>query len=115
MDKVELLRHLSKSDFFPLLSKGELKLYILLLARADDVDAVCKISFKQIEKIGRRLAALKKLKSSMASLEKYGLAAFEKIEEWPYGELRFRLKRPLPAVSGQMRAKRDRRVGWQRN
>ncbi|GEM_PF-6837645 len=94
MDKLELLRYLSGSDFFHLLSNGELKLYILLLASADDVDVSCKISFREIEKIGRRLMALKRLKSSMTSLEKYGLAAFEKIEKWPRGELKFRLKRP---------------------
>ena len=94
MDKAELLQYLSGSDFFHLLSNGELKLYILLLASADDVDVSCKISFREIEKIGRKLMALKKLKSSMTSLEKYGLAAFEKIEEWPHGELKFRLKRP---------------------
>ena len=94
MDKAELLQYLSGSDFFHLLSNGELKLYILLLASADCVDVPCKISFREIEKVGRGLMALKKLKSSMTSLEKYGLAAFEKIEEWPHGELKFRLKRP---------------------
>ncbi|MBI3753282.1 MAG: hypothetical protein HY266_04450 [Deltaproteobacteria bacterium] len=101
MNKVELLRHLSNSDFFRLLSNGELKLYILLIASADDVDAACKISFKEIEKIGRRLTALRKLKSSMASLERYGLASFEKIEEWPYGELKYRLKRPYELKTAQ--------------
>ena len=94
MNKTELLKHFSSSDFFHLLSNGELKLYILLLANAGDIDVSCKISFREIEKIGRELMALKKLKSSMTSLEKYGLAAFEKIEEWPHGELKFRLKRP---------------------
>lgn len=94
MNKIELLRYLSGSDFFHLLSNGELKLYVLLLASADDVDTACKISFKEVEKIGRRLTSLKKLISSMASLEKYGLASFEKIEKWPDGELKFRLKRP---------------------
>ena len=94
MDKAELLQYLSGSDFFHLLSNGELKLYILLLSSADCVDVPCKISFREIENIGRGLMALKKLKSSMTSLEKYGLATFEKIEEWPHGELKFRLKRP---------------------
>ncbi|MBI5874788.1 MAG: hypothetical protein HZB81_02910 [Deltaproteobacteria bacterium] len=103
MDKIELLRYLSNSDFFHLLSNGELKLYVLLLASADAVDIPCKISFGEVEKIGRRLTALKKLKSSITSLEKYGLAVFEKIEEWPYGELKFRLTRPsgLKAVKGE--------------
>ncbi|MBI5048585.1 MAG: hypothetical protein HZB54_06535 [Deltaproteobacteria bacterium] len=103
MDKVELLRYLSGSNFFHLLSNGELKLYILLLASADDIDVSCKINFREIEKIGRRLTALRKLKSSMASLERYGLASFEKFEEWPHGELKFKLKRPsgLKAVKGE--------------
>ena len=101
MNKIELLRHLSSSDFFRFLSNGELKLYILLLASADDVDVPCKISFGEVEKIGRRLTGLKKLKSNITSLEKHGLAVFGKIEEWPYGELKFRLKRPSGLKAAQ--------------
>lgn len=103
MDKAELLQYLSGSDFFHLLSNGELKLYILLLANADDIDVPCKTNFREIEKIGRRLTVLRKLKSSITSLERYGLVLFEKIEEWPHGELKFRLKMPsgLKAVKGR--------------
>lgn len=112
MDKTELLRYFSGSDFFHSLSNGELKLYILLLARADDIDVSCKISFREIEKIEGRLMVLKRLKSRMTSLEKYGLAAFEKIEEWPHGELTFKLKRPC--IQCRADADKKSKTSWKR-
>lgn len=114
MDKIELLRYLSDSDFFRLLSNGELKLYILLLARADGINTPSKISFKQIEKIGRRLTSLKKLISSIASLEMYGLAVFEKIEGWPHGELSFMLKNPGIPAETKSDTNKIRRIRWQK-
>lgn len=92
MNKRDCLRNLSDSRFFPMLANGEMKLYILLLAWASEIGEPCAMNLKQIEKVTGKMPSLPKLKSTMAALEKYELVKFEAIEDWPHGNLRFRLK-----------------------
>lgn len=115
MDKMEFLRHLSGADFFPLLSNGELKLYILLLVNASAVDTIEKINLKQIEKANGKMPSLSELKAMMVSLERYGLAHLEGVTGWVSGMLRYRLKRPFDhrAVMGRKK-KHDKRIRWQK-
>lgn len=114
MDKIKPLRYLSNAGFFPLLSNGELKLYILLLINASAVDTIEKISLKQIEKADGKMPSPSELKAIMTSLERYGLAVMERITEWPTGKLVFRLKRPVKRVTG-VNKKRQREKRWQKN
>ncbi len=112
MEKIELLRYLSNADFFPLLSNGELKLYILLLVKASDIETIEKMGLKEIKKANGNMPSLAELKATMASLERNGLAVMEEIKGWPVGELRFRLKRPF-ITAGAYRG-RKRRIKWQK-
>lgn len=98
MDKIEVLRYLSNADFFPLLSNGELKLFLLLLVNASEFDTVEKINLKQIEKANGKMPSLSELKTLMASLERYGLVVTERVAGRPpqaEGSLRFRLRKPF--------------------
>jgi hypothetical protein len=96
MDKIEFLRNLINLNCFPLLTNGELKLYILLLVNALGSDASGRIEMEQIERANRKRLTLMELKSMMASLQKYGLAVMDEIIEGHDDkscEMRFRLKR----------------------
>lgn len=112
MEKIELLRYLSNADFFPLLSNGELKLYILLLVKASDIETIEKMGLKEIKKANGNMPSLAELKATMASLERNGLAVMEEIKGWPDGELRFRLKRPL--ITAVAYRGRKGRIKWQK-
>src|SRR3972149_8029754 len=109
MDKIKPLRYLSNSDFFPLLSNGEVKLYLLLLINASAVDTIEKISLKQIKKAEGKMPSPSELKAIMTSLERYGLAVMERVTEWPTGKLVFRLKRPVKCVTGVNKKGRGRK------
>lgn len=98
MDKIGFLKDLSNSNCFPLLTNGELKLYILLLVNSTDTDAPERIELEQIERANGKGLDSTKLKSMMNSLERYGLATMDKIIEDTGSrgsEMRFRLKRPV--------------------
>jgi len=98
MDKIKVLRYLCTADFFPFLSNGELKLFLLLLVNASEFDTAEKINLKQIGMANGKTPSLSELKAMMASLERYGLAATEQITGHPLqteGSLRFRLRQPF--------------------
>ncbi|MEK6546122.1 MAG: hypothetical protein AABZ28_06295 [Nitrospinota bacterium] len=98
MDKIGILRDLSNSNCFPLLTNGELKLYILLIVNLPDAEVSGRIEIEQIEKANGKSLAFTELKSMMDSLEKHGLATMNGIIEGHAGkggEMRFRLKRPV--------------------
>lgn len=128
MDKIEVLKYLSNADFFPLLSNGELKLYLLLLVNASKFDTVEKVYLRQIEKANGQMPCLSELKAMMASLERHGLAVTEQVTGHPQaeGSLRFRIRKPYghieekavnpvrPLVSYGVNKKYDRRIKWQK-
>jgi len=94
MDKIEILKHLTRAACFSLLSNGELKLYILLLVSASDVDAGTKINLKQIAEANGAMPPLSELRVMMATLERFGLAVLEDITGGAAGALCYRLTRP---------------------
>ncbi|OGP41525.1 MAG: hypothetical protein A2235_11595 [Deltaproteobacteria bacterium RIFOXYA2_FULL_42_10] len=110
MDKVDLLRNLSNTNFFSLLTNGELKLYILLLVNAPEIGAVGEISLPQLEKVSGTIPSLSEIKTMMASLDKYGLAILEKVTAWPTGKLRFRLKAPVKGSIVAINKRYDRKM-----
>ena len=96
MVKIEFLRNLINLNCFPLLTNGELKLYILLLVNSLGTDTSGRIEMEQIERANGKRLTLIELKSMMASLQKYRLAVMDEIIEGhdgKSGEMRFRLKR----------------------
>lgn len=130
MDKMAVLRCLTSTDFFQLLSNGELKLYLLLLVNASEFDTVEKINLKQIGKANGKMPCLSELKAMMASLERHGLAVTEQVTGHPPqagSSLRFRLRKPYghieekavnpvrPLVSYGVNKKYDRRIKWQKS
>ena len=94
MDKIEILKHLTRAACFSLLSNGELKLYILLLVSASDVDAGTKINLKQIAEANGAMPPLSELRAMMSTLERFGLAVLEDIRGGAAGVLNYRLTRP---------------------
>lgn len=98
MDKIGILRDLSNSNCFPLLTNGELKLYILLLVNALGTEASGRIEMEQLEKANGKSLTSTELKSMMDSLERHGLATMDGIIEGhggKGGEMIFRLQRPV--------------------
>lgn len=98
MDKIEFLRGLINLNCFPLLTNGELKLYILLLVNASGTEVSSRIEMEQIERANGKNLASTELKSMMNSLERYGLATMDEIIEGTGSrgsEMKFRLKRPV--------------------
>ncbi len=99
MDKIGILRDFSNSNCFPLLTNGELKLYILLLVNALGTEASGRIGMEQLEKANGKSLTSTELKSMMDSLERHGLATMDGIVEGhggKGGEMRFRLKGHIP-------------------
>src|SRR3990170_8206446 len=94
MDKIEILQYLTRAACFSLLSNGELKLYILLLVSASDVDTGAKINLKQIAEANGAMPPLSELRAIMATLERFGLAVLEDITGGAAGAVCYRLKMP---------------------
>lgn len=128
MDKIAVLRCLIKRGFFPLLSDGELKLYLLLLVNASEFDTVEKVDLKQIEKANGKMPCLSELKAMMASLERHELTVMEQITGRPpqaKGSLRFRLRKPYEYIEEKavnprlnlsgVNKKHDGRIRWQKS
>jgi hypothetical protein len=97
MNKIAMLRDISNSNYFPLLTNGELKLYILLLINSADTDVPEKIELEQIERANGKKLDFTELKFMMNSLERYGLAIMDEIIEGSGrgGEMIFKLQRPV--------------------
>ena len=86
MDKIGILRDITNSNCFPLLTNGELKLYILLLVNSTDSDVPERIELEQIERANGKSLDSAKLKSMMNSLERYGLAILDEIIDGTSGK-----------------------------
>ena len=86
MDKIGILRDITNSNCFPLLTNGELKLYILLLVNSTDSDVPERIELEQIERTNGKSLDSAKLKSMMNSLERYGLAILDEIIDGTSGK-----------------------------
>lgn len=93
VDKIEILKYFTRATCFPLLSSGELKLYILLLVSASGVDTIAKINLKQIEEANGTMPSQSELRAMMATLERFGLAILKDITGGATGVLSYRLKR----------------------
>ena len=105
MDKIEILQYLTRAACFSLLTTGELKLYILLLVSASDIDAGAEINLKQIAEANGTMPSQSELRAMMSTLERFGLAVLEDIRGGAAaGVLCYRLTRP----------KKHREAGWQK-
>lgn len=94
MDKIKTLKCISNSQFFPHLTKGELKLYILLLVNAKGSNNAGTVGLNQLKAINNRMPSLKELEGLLASLERYGFVVIKGIKGWPDGNIEYRLKLP---------------------
>jgi hypothetical protein len=89
MDKVKIIQSLSNSSYFPLLSRDELKLYILLLVNARAFDEEEGLGFGCVTRALGRDITPDELKRLGERLERFNLAS---ISPWVGGVFKFKIK-----------------------
>ncbi|MDI6775858.1 MAG: hypothetical protein QMD03_01225 [Syntrophales bacterium] len=75
MEKIEILAKLNKLNSFSALSTDELKLYILLLISARELNRKEQIDLEIIRRVFGEFFTIEQLKKMGVSLKRYGLAS----------------------------------------